>query len=111
THGLDVAAAQSDRGQRAGGVTGVDTGFLDVFHHAAEVDLLAVAQGVDVDLDGVFEEPVHQHRVLRVEFGGAGDVALERGLVVDDLHAASAQHVGRAHQHRVADLGGDLLGL
>ena len=28
-------------------------------------------------------------------------------VVVDDLHGPAAQHVARAHQHRVADLGGD----
>ncbi len=45
------------------------------------------------------------------ERGGAGDVTLQRRLVVDDLHAAAAQHVGRPHQHRVSDLLGDPAGL
>ena len=110
-HGLDVAAAQRHRRQRARRVAGVDAGLLDVLHDPADVDLGAVAECVDVDLDGVLEEPVDQHRVLGRELGGAGDVALQRLLVVDDLHAAPAEHVGRPHQHGVADVGGDAAGL
>ena len=59
------AAAQGDRRQRARRVAGVDAGLLDVLHHAAEVQLLAVVEGVHVDLDRVVEEPVDQHRVVR----------------------------------------------
>ncbi|SHV99803.1 Uncharacterised protein [Mycobacteroides abscessus subsp. abscessus] len=110
-HLLDIAAAQGDRWQRTGGVARVDTSLLDVLHDAAEIDLGAVAQRVDIDLDRVLQEPVHQHRMLGRQLGGPGDVAVQSFLVVDDLHAASAQHVGRAHQHRITDVGGDLLGL
>ena len=39
--------------------------------------------------------------------GDALEVVGERRAVVDDLHAAAAEHVARAHQHRVADLLGD----
>jgi len=42
----------------------VDPGLLDVLHDAADVDLAAVAQRVDVDFDCVFEEAVDEHRVL-----------------------------------------------
>ena len=55
---------EGDRRQRAGGVAGVDAGLLDVLHHPAEEELLAVEQGVDVDLDRVVEEPVDEHRAL-----------------------------------------------
>ena len=106
-HLLDIAAAQGHRRQRTGRIAGVDTGLLDVLHDAADVDLGAVAECVDVDLDRVLEEAVDEHRVLGGELGGPGDVALQRFLVVDDLHAATAQHVRRPHQHRVADLFGD----
>ena len=59
---LDVVAAEGDRGQRAGRVAGVDAGLLDVLHDAAEVELVAVVERVDVDLDGVVEEAVDQDR-------------------------------------------------
>src|SRR5690606_20861427 len=107
-----VGGGQGDRGQRAGGVAGVDAGLLDMLHHAADVHLAAgVGERVHIDLHRVVEEPVHQHRVLRRDVGGAADVVAQGGVVVDDLHAAPAEHVGRPHQHRVADLLGDLLRL
>ena len=111
---VDLLASERDRRQRARRVAGVDAGLLDVLHHAAEEELLAVEDGVDVDLDRVVEEPVDQHRLALVD-QPVGDVLLEvglqRGVVVDDLHAAPAQDVGRAHQDRVADLVGDPLRL
>ena len=106
-----VGRAQRDRRQRARRVAGVDTGLLDVLHDPAEVEVGAVVEGVDVDLDGVLQEAVDQHRVLGADVGGLGDVGLERGVVVDDLHAAAAEHVGGPDQHRVADRRGDLAGL
>ena len=48
--------------QGTGGVAGVDTGLFDVLHDAADKDRLAVADGVHVDLNGVVEETVQQHR-------------------------------------------------
>ena len=88
----------------------MDTGLLDVFHDAADVDLGAVAQCVDVDLDCIFEETVDQYRTVVRDLRRVGDVRRERCLVVHDLHAASAENVGRAHQHRVTDSCGDLTG-
>ena len=55
--------------QRARRVAGVDAGLLDVLHDAAEVELLAVVEGVDVDLDGLVEELVDQHRVVAGRLG------------------------------------------
>ena len=89
----------------------MNASLFDVLHDAADVDLVAVAERVDVDLDGVLQEAVHQHRVFGRELRGAGDVALQRLVVVDDLHAATAEHVGRPNQHRISDVGGDPPGL
>ena len=95
--------------QRAGRVTGVDACLLDVLHDAAQVEIGAVIERVDVDLYCVIEEAVDQHRVSRRDLGGALNVGRQRRLVVDDLHATTAEHVGRAHEHGVADVVGDLL--
>ena len=87
------------RGQHAGRVAGVDARLLDVLHHGGDVDVLPVAQRVDVDLDRVLDEPVDEHR--------AADRAHRRAelvVVVADPHRAAAEHVRRAHEHRVADL-------
>ena len=43
----------------------MDAGLLDVLHHTADQYLAGViADGVDVDLDGVGKESVDQHRPL-----------------------------------------------
>src|SRR5699024_5469068 len=107
---FDVLLPQRHRWQRTGGVTGVDTGLLNVLHHAAEVDVLAIAESVDIDLDGGIQEAVDQDRVLVSDLRGARDVVTQAGLVVDDLHATAAEDVGRADQHRVTDVCGDLTG-
>ena len=66
----------------------MDARFLDVLHHRGDVDLLAVAERVDVDLDRVLDEPVEQD--------GAADSrhrALERVVVVADSHRAPTEDV------------------
>ena len=87
----------------------MDAGLLDVLHDAADEDVLAVGERVDVDLDGVGEVAVDQHRRLAGDdHAPAADVAVELRLVlVDDLHGAAAEHVGRADHHREADALGD----
>jgi hypothetical protein len=76
---LEVGAAEGDRRQRAGRVAGVDAGLLDVLHHAAEVEVLAVVERVHVDLDRVVEEAVDQHRVLGDQPGVPLQVGGEQG--------------------------------
>src|SRR5699024_10343694 len=96
-----------------GGVPGVDPGFLDVFHHPAEEEFLAVIDRIDVDLDGLVEEPVDEDRGGQDRvFGGdprrPGDVVDEVVVVVHDLHPPPADDVGGAYEHGEADLVGDL---
>ncbi len=102
-HLIDMLVAQQIRRHHARRVAGVDPGILDVLHHAADQDLLAVSDGVHVRLESVFEETVDQHRVLRRSAHRPPEVAPQRFLVVDDLHRAAAQHVARPHQHRITD--------
>ncbi len=107
-------------GQGAGGVAGMHAGLLDMLHNAADIQFLAVEQRVDVDFDGVLQELVDQQRAGQT----AGDhgiglglveravhVLLKLGVVVHDFHAAAAEHVARAHEHRVTDGMRGLLGL
>ena len=90
----------------------MDAGLLDVLHDAADDDGRAVADRVDVDLDGLLEELVDEHRLDRGEaWTASAHVAVERVVVVDDLHRAPAQHVAGAHEHRIADAARDLEGL
>ena len=101
--------AEGNRGQGAGGVTGVNTGFLNVLHDAAQVQLLAVEESIHVNLDGVLKELVNQSRLRGRNLSSVLQVAGQVSLVVDDLHAAATQHVRGANQNRVTNLVGDAL--
>jgi hypothetical protein len=99
------AGAERDRRQRARRVAGVDAGLLDVLHDAGR-DTCSVA---------VVERRRRRSRWRRRGSGrrapGARDSPRWRArgrsasvvVVVDDLHAASAEDVARAHEHRIAD--------
>ena len=80
----------------------MNTGLLDMFHDAGDEHVLAVAQAVHIDLDGIGQIAVDQQGPLvgNDEFGMPGQgrgqalqVAIEFAAVGDDLHAAPAQHV------------------
>ena len=71
----------------------MDAGILDVLHHAADHDLVAVDDRVDVGLERVFEEPVDQHRTLLRHPHRAREVLAQRRLVVHDLHGAPTEHI------------------
>ena len=83
----------------------MDARLFDVLHDAGHDHLLAVGDGVHVDLDGVFEEAVDQHRLALGHDERRGHEALELGGVVADFHRPAAQHEAGPHQHRKADLG------
>ncbi len=86
------------RRQHAGGVARVDSRFLHVLHHGCDVDLLAVAERVDVELDRMLEEAIDERR--------PGHPAKRRDdlvLAVAHPHRAPTEHVRRAHEHRIAD--------
>ena len=95
-------------------------GLFDVLHDAADVQLFAVEQGIHVDFDGVLQELVDEQRGGQAsghDRVGLGlvertvDVLGQLGVVVDDFHAASAEDVTGAHEHRIADVVGGLAGL
>ncbi len=79
-----------------------------MLHDGADDRQVAVADGVDVHLDGLLEELVHQHGPLGAGLDGLLHEVLQRLGVVDDLHRPAAQHVAGPDQHRVADLLGQL---
>ncbi len=106
----------------------MDAGFLDVLHDADDEGVLAVAQAVDIDFDGVGQIAVEQQRILaehgvdlpglvvrvtRLDVGrhqlgqGAEQIVRELAFLADDLHRAAAEHVGRAHHQRQAEIGRD----
>ena len=104
-HLLDLRLGDQVGRQDAGRVARVDAGVLDVLHHAADHAARAVGDRVHVRLERILEEAVDQHRMLGRHPRRAAEVAPQRGVVVDDLHRAPAEHVGRPHQDRISDAG------
>ena len=107
----DLFGGEGHRRQCARRVTGVDPGLLDMFHDPGEVELLAVEDGIDIDLDRVVKESVDEHRVVGSDLGCPRQIVGEHRLVVDDLHAATAEDVARPHEDGVADVIRDRLRL
>jgi hypothetical protein len=84
----------------------VDAGFLDMLHDAADDDVSGgVGDGVDVELERIFEELVDQHRMFGRHVHRLRHVAIERADVVHDGHPASAEHVRRPDHDWKADRG------
>ena len=66
-------------------------------------------QRIDIDLDGVLQEPVDQDWGSGGRLGGREHVAFQGVLAVGNLHRPPPEHVARAHHDRVADARGYLL--
>ncbi len=86
---------------------GVDSGFLDVLHDAADDAPLAIRQAVDVDFDCVFQELVDEDG-LRPALPWpprtlADDEDFELFGGVGDHHRTSTEHVARTNEHRKSD--------
>src|SRR5262249_40207858 len=78
--------AQLIRGQHAGTVSRMDSGFFDVFHDAANHDLLVITQRIDVDFISVFQEFIDEDGPLWRDLYGRLHIVVERRLVVHDHH-------------------------
>ncbi len=87
----------------------MDFRFLDMLHDAGDEDVLVlVGHRIDIDLDGVAQVGIDQHRIGARDLHGVAHVPLDGLTVVDDLHGAATQKVGRPDDDRIADLFGDL---
>ena len=115
----DLVIGKGARRQSACGVTGMHASFLNMFHNAADIQLFAIEQGVDVDFHGILQELVDQQRRRQTARNhGIGlsflqcaiHILAQLGVVVHDFHAATAKHVARAHQHRITDVMSRLTG-
>ena len=100
--GREVFLGDGHRRDDAGGVTGVDTGKFDVFHHGRDVNVFTVGEGVGFAFESVVEEAVDEERTIRGHAHSLRHVFAEHVFVIDDFHAAAAKHEARADHHRVA---------
>ena len=82
-------------------------GFFDVFHDAADDNVLAVGEGIDVDFGGFFEELVNQDWARGAHHGGLCDVFLHGVDVVGDDHGAAAEDVARTDEHGQPNFAGN----
>ena len=73
--------------------------------------MLAVADGVHVHFDGVFQELVDEDGMVRGGLQGPIHEVDQGRIVGDDLHGPAPQDVGGPHQHGVGDAVGDGQGL
>ena len=71
----------------------MDSGFLDVFHDPADIDICAVTQRVDIDLDGIVQEPVNQHRIVAGDDDRIAHIALQIGQVMHHFHGPATKHI------------------
>ncbi len=80
---------------------------LDVLHDAGHPHLVAVAHGVDVDLDRVLQETVEQDLVFGEDREDVLNVLGHLFAVDRDSHSLPAKDVAGPDEDRVADLAGD----
>ena len=92
-------------------------GFFDMFHDSADDEIaIGVADGIDVDLGGIFKEAVNKHRA----FGGKSAFFAKTSercelrhcnpkslVVVNDFHRPAAKHVAGTNENRVTDARGN----
>ena len=57
---VNLGFTQGNRWQGAARVARVNTGLFDVFHNSTDKELLAIEDGIDVNLDCIIEETVNQ---------------------------------------------------
>ena len=85
----------------------MDACHLDVLQDAAHKHVLAVAERIDVDFNGSFEESIKIDWVVRRDLCGFSHVLVKLVVVVDDGHAAATEHVARTDKQREADVLGN----
>ena len=86
--------------------------FLDVFHDAADQDIaFGISDQIDIDLGGVIEEAIEQYRRFVGDLDRIAHVARKILVIMNDLHRASAEHIARTHNERIADFAGKRQGL
>jgi len=103
---FNVTQRNAHRRNDTGGIAGMNTGQLDMFHDRRNKSIRAVRNRVGFRFDGVFQKLVDQNRPLRRDADCRVDIAFEHFLIMYDLHAAPAQHVGGTHHQRITDVTG-----
>ena len=88
----------------------MNAGLFNMFHDTAQVELGAVKERIHINLNSVFQELIDERWLRGRNLGRIFKVACKICFVIDDLHTAPAQHIGRTDQHRVSNLIGNTFG-
>ena len=81
----------------------MDTGKLDVFHYSRYKHILSVADGIRLTLCRMVQETVNQNRTVRSNAYGFLHIICQSFIVMNNLHAASSENVGRTNHYRISD--------
>ena len=95
------------RRQDACGVTGVDSGKLDVLHNCRNIAVCTIGDSVCLTLCSVVQETVDEDRSVRCNADSCIHVDSHHLVVVNNLHSSSAENVRRTNHYRVTDLVSD----
>ncbi len=101
--GIQVLGRNADGRYHTGGIPRMDAGQLDMFHDRRNIGVRAVADGVGLGLDGVFQELIDEDGSFRTHVNGGGHIMLEHPLIVNHFHTTAPQHVGRPDHEGIAD--------
>ena len=66
-------------------------GKLNVLQHAANQGRLAIGDTIHIELNGVFEELIDEHRLIRHNFKRLADDGFKFFFAVNDKHAAPTE--------------------
>ena len=109
-NGFPRVRAQREGRVHADGIARVHARALHVLHDAGDVHVFPIAHRVHFQFFAA-DVAIDQHGLILADQHGRLQIVPQRELVIHDLHGAAAQHIGRAHQHRIADArgGGDAI--
>ena len=93
---LALREAEAGCWQNARRVAGMDARLFDVLHDRGDVRVHAVAERVDVDLDGMLDEAIDQDPL-------EGRHLAHLVSRIADAHRAPAEDIGRPDEHWIAD--------
>jgi len=82
-------------------VSRMDTGSLDMLHDTRNQDVRSITHSVDLDLLAL-QIFINKDRVILCNPVDDADEFLDLVIVKCNLHALSAEYIGRAHKHRIA---------
>ena len=89
----------------------MDARFFNVFHDAANNSGLAIADSVDINFSGIFEELIYKDGMLLHRSADGLHEFFDCLFVVGNSHGPAAEHIRWPDDNRIADALGRLNGL